>query len=331
MMNKTNRTAYEDFLKICNTDGVTILLVSKFPSSLAYATHLTACVLSIIVILATICLNSLTVLTFWRTCRLRKNISLYLVMVLSLVDAGIGAFCHPTQIISMIFDLMHSTACWTNEVQSKAFRPSTVLSLSVVAAISAERYLGVVHPLFHRTKITKSKLTKLLLLIWASCAVISFPAYFDENPAQIFTAISMTFLILITVCSYARIACTVILSKIRREKLTDEQPNAENPGSQTAKINRKDILHFIRELKMAKSSFLIALCYLLCYTPTLIVSAALRYKVPPLKKFYLRSWCLLFVMLNSSLNSIIFFWRCASLRNEAKNVLKNIIVKCSSS
>jgi hypothetical protein len=35
-------------------------------------------------------------------------------------------------------------------------------------------------------------------------------------------------------------------------------------------------------------------------------------------------------MLNSSLNSIIFFWRCAPLRNEAKNVLKNIRMKHSS-
>jgi hypothetical protein len=326
-MNKTNNTGNDDFIKICHTDGVTILLVSKFPSSLSYAVHLTACVLSIITILLTICLNSLTVLTFWRTPRLRENASLYLVMVLSLVDTGIAVICHPTQIISMMVDLMHSTACWANEVQSKAFRPATVLTLSVVAAISVERYFGVVHPLIHRTKITKGKLSKLLLLIWAICAVISFPAYFDENPAQIFTAISMAFLLLTTVCSYARIACTVIISKIRREKLRDEQPNAEGQESQTAKISRKDILHFLKELKMAKSSFLIVLCYLLCYTPTLIVSAGLRNKVPPLTKFYLRPWCLLFVMLNSSLNSIIFFWRCGPLRNEAKNVLQNIKMK----
>ena len=325
-MNETKNTANEDFLKRCHSGAVTTLLVSKFPSSLAYAVHLTACVLSIIVILTTICLNSLTVLTFWRTPRLRANTSLFLVMILSLVDTGIGAFCHPTLTISMVYDLLHSTACWINEVQSKTFRPLTFLSFSIVTAISAERYFGVVHPLVHRTKITKGKLMKLLLLIWASCAVISLPAYFDENPTQIFTAISMAFLLLITLCSYTRIACTVILSKIRRKKLADEQPNAESPDNQTAKINRKEVLHFLKELKMAKSSFLIVLCYFMCYTPVLIVSAALRYKLSPLTMFYAHPWYMLFVMLNSSLNSIIFFWRCAPLRNEAKNVLKSM--KC---
>ena len=59
-MNETKNTANEDFFKKCHSGAVTTLLVSKFPSSLAYAVHLTACVLSIIGILTTICLNSLT-------------------------------------------------------------------------------------------------------------------------------------------------------------------------------------------------------------------------------------------------------------------------------
>ena len=148
------------------------------------------------------------------------------------------------------------------------------------------------------------------------------------NLFQVFATISIMFLLLITICSYTKIAYTVILSKVRRERLTNDHMNPEGRGSEKVKKNRKDILCFLKELRMAKSSFLIALCYVLCYTPVLVVFAALRTKLSPLRQFYARPWCLQFVMLNSSLNSTIFFWRNPRLRSESKNVLKIIKMKC---
>ena len=199
-------------------------------------------------------------------------------------------------------------------IQAKSFGPTTALSLSIVAAISAERYFGVLHPLIHRTKIIKVKLSHFLLFIWLSCAIVSVPAYFHEDPFQVSATLSIVFLILITICSYIKIAYTVILSKIRRERLTNDHPNPEGQRSQKARKNRKEIMYFLKELKMAKSSFLIVLCYLLCYTPVLVVFAVLRTKISPLTKFYARSWCLLFVMLNSSLNRPLKCLRHASVK-----------------
>ena len=219
---------------------------------------------------------------------------------------------------------MQSTDCWIYDVKSKLFRPTFVLSLSVVASISVERYFGVVHPLIHRTKISKSYLSKLLLFIWSCCGILSFPAYFNNNPLQVFGTISAAFLVTIILSAYTRIAIAIILSKRRQEKLTDEQPNSEDSNDQTVKKTRKEILHFLKQLKIATSCFLIVLCYFLCYVPTLIVLGGLRYILPASTVFFVQLWCVLASMLNSSLNSIIFFWRSAPLRNETKNVLKNL-------
>ena len=174
------------------------------------------------------------------------------------------------------------------------------------------------------------KLSQFLVLIWSSCALVSLPAYFDDNPVPKFAHISVAFLILITVCSYTKIAYVVIRSKIRREGLTENHQNAEAGDNQPMRKTREEILHFLKELKMAKSCFLIVLCYLLCYTPIFVVFAVLRTKLSPLIKFYARPWCLLFLMFNSTLNSVIFFWRSAPLRCEATNVLKIVKVKCFS-
>jgi ABC-type multidrug transport system fused ATPase/permease subunit len=317
-MNVSNSRGNGPFLNNCSLNGEIYPLV-KIPSTLAYASQLIACILSIVIVIATVVLNSLIVLTFWRVSRLRENVSLFLVMMLSLVDAATGIFCYPTLTLSQIYSLMESTECWIYDVKSKLFRPTSVLSLSVLAIISLERYFGVVHPFLHRTKTTKSNLSKLLLLIWLCCAVLSFPAYFNKNPLQIFGTISASFLVLITLCAYARIAFAIILSKIRQEKLRDEYANSEN----SVKKTRKEILHFLKQIHIAKSCFLIVLTYFLSYVPTLVVLGGLRYILPHTTIFFLQPWCVLSVMLNSVLNSIIFFWRSASLRNEAKNVLKN--------
>jgi hypothetical protein len=326
-MNLTNAMANATFpaaIQMCYSNGEYYPFMFKFPSSFAYAFYLFACILSGIIFLTTVGLNSLTVLTFWRTRRLRENNSLFLVMVLSLVDLGIGALCNSLLTISLTYDLIYSPECWLYGVQAKSFPLATIFSLSIVAAISTERYFGVVHPLIHRTKVTKVKLWQLLLFIWSCCAVVSSPAYFNKNPLLSFWRISILFLILITICSYVKIAITVIRSKIQREKLTEDNRGTGSQQSDSAKENRKNIMYFLKELKMAKSSLLVVLCYLMCYTPTLVVTAIFKKRLSPLTSFYVRPWCLLSVMLNSSLNSIIFFWRSAPLRNEAKNVLKNI-------
>ena len=301
--------------------------IYKFLSTAAFAIHFAACIISVIITLATVSLNSLTVLTFWRTLKLRKNILLYLVMILSMVDAGTGIFCYPSLTIRMIFELMKTPKCWQQNVQSNLFKLSSILSLSLVSAISIERYFGVMHPLIHRTQVTKKKLTLLLVLIW-SISVFAFVAsiFIDKSLNSIIT-ISCAILILLTVYSYTRIAFAVIHSNLKREALQNANAIQGARDGEDVKQNRKRKMNILRQFKMSKSSFLIALCYLCCYMPTFLVFGVLANTLPASIYFLALPWCLLFVMLNSCLNSIIFFWRNASLRKETMNVLRNIKIK----
>lgn len=312
-MNLENGTENVKIIAKCHINSDAYSLVFRFPSSLVYVIHFTACILSVVITLATVGLNSLTLLTFWRTPRLRKNVLLFLVMVLSFVDTGTGVICHPTLTISLIYDLMNTPQCWIIDIKAKLFRITSVLSLSVVSAISIERYFGVVHPIVHRTTITRGKLFQLLLYVWSMCALVLVLSFLTSgNPVQYFGTICCALLILITVYCYTRIAFVVVLSRRSRHGLTTE---------------RKDKLHFLRELKMAKSSFLIALCYLICYIPSLIILGVMRESLSISTKFFASPWCLMFLMLNCVLNSVVFFWRSTSLRKETKNVLRNLRMK----
>ena len=167
----------------------------------------------------------------------------------------------------------------------------------------------------------------LLLIIWFSCVIISLPVYFTDNPLNLFATVSCAFLIIITLFSYTKIAYTAVRSNVRRRRLQDGSTEESSP--QTVAKNRKKILEYLKEFKMAKSCFLIVLCYFLCYLPSLIVLGVLRGEISNLTNFHAKPWCLICLTLNSCLNSVIFFWRSAPLRKETKNVLKEIKLKCS--
>ena len=82
--------------------------------------------------------------------------------------------------------------------------------ITIVSAISTERYFGVVYPLIHHSKITKVK-PSLLLCVWSICAILLLLEFFSVgNPLQLFATISCASPILITVYTHTSIAFTVI-------------------------------------------------------------------------------------------------------------------------
>ena len=324
-MNSTNNTEGDTFWMFCRINSNVYPLIKRFPSSLEFTIHLIACILSGIISFTTIALNLLTAVTIRCSPGLRKNILFYLISVLSFVDTGTGLFCYPTLTLTLVSELRQEPNCWIRLIQSKIFRLTSVLSLSIVTAISIERYFGVIHPVVHRARVTKVKLLQLLLFVWFTCAIVALLTFCTRYPLQYFTTISVGLMMLITVYAYIKIAFAIIQSERRRERLTHEVPKSDEQQNEIGRNeNRKEKLHILKELKMAKSSFLIAICYMACYSPTLIFIGALRENLPSSVYLYSCSWCLLVFMSNSIFNSIIFFWRCKKLRTETKNFLKKM-------
>ena len=239
-MNSTHKSK-ERFFVLCKIHSDVYPMVVKFPSSIEFEICLAICVLSGIILLTTVALNSLTALTFWRTPKLRKNVSLFLVMVLSLVDTGSGIFCYPTLTIMVIFNLMLVKKCWFVHVVGTLFQLSSVLSLSVVSAISIERYFGVIHPLIHRRKVSKGALFLLLLGIWSILVLVLLVALLLDMPFETFATVNLPLLVVVTVYAQIRIAYVVIHSKLKRERLAE--------GQDVEKNKRKNKLHFLKEVK----------------------------------------------------------------------------------
>ena len=109
---------------------------------------------------------------------------------------------------------------------------------------------------------------------------------------------------------------------VGRQKL-GHSGNRPGAAEQTqAGLNKKR--SFVRELKLAKSCFLVFICYLICFIP-----GPLIYFIEPENDTHIirrvkRNWILTLFALNSSLNSLIFFWAKPMLKKEAIKVLKRL-------
>ena len=88
--------------------------------------------------------------------------------------------------------------------------------------------------------------------------------------------------------------------------------------------NRQIRGSILKQIQMAKSCFLVVLCFVVCFCVG--ITFALPYDLNIYKRYALKSWAKVTVFLNSSLNSIIFFWTRLLLRNEARITLKNICI-----
>lgn len=320
-MNMLNETAnHVQTLPPCYND-IEGYQIASISSSFKFMNSLAACVFSGFITMTTVCLNSLTVLTFLRAARLRKTVSSYLVMILSMVDAGTGIFCYPTVTTLLATELINNPVCWVIHAQLKSFMVSGTISLSIVSTISTERYFGVVHPIFHRRKITKSKLLKFLFCFWCiDATVVVLDAFVTNQALHYFTTVSCVFFVLSIVFAHTKIAFVAARSNTRWIRKYGTTEGQDNTVEEILGERRR----FLKELKRTKTCFLIALTYLACYLPTLILLGAMQGELSASTLFFVTPWCVLLVMCSSILNSFVFFWRSAPLRKEVKVVLRNI-------
>ena len=294
------------------------VLVNKFPEQSTLVNHVAACFFSVLNMLTTIILNSLTFATFWSSPKMRKSTSLFLVMILSGHDAMGGLASNSVFTVRLASEVFGTVECGIVFAQGVSTMVMTVTSLVAVTAINIERYIGVIHPMYHRSQLKKRTLFKFIMLFWTATGIaLALSFIYGYIILARFTTVMCSGFILFTLFAYTRIGIKVIASERQRQILS---PSSGNDQCQT----RKKHANFLKEIKLAKSCFMIVICYVLCSTPVIVFMEILRKSLPDSYMIIAIAWCVNFVLLNSSLNSVIFFWRSRELRKETICLLKKM-------
>ena len=268
-----------------------------------FVNHIICCLVNVLLALTTTFLNSVTVLTYWKSPLLRGKVSYFTIMLLSLADLGVGMVGIPVFILQLAKEISGRGSC---AVSAFADILSTIpigMSLVVLQVMTIERYIGVIHPIFHRTKVTKGRLLFLTIILWLLFFLrICLRFYIGDGVYKLIISIDILVLAILSLTVYTRIFCAWRTS--RRTSMSNTRSKESSSESQA---NSKRKSGFLQNVKQAKTFFIVVVCCFICIIPQAVVQSG---SIPTLEAgAALAYWSATFIMMNSSVNSLVLFWR----------------------
>ena len=141
--------------------------------------------LNVVFFFVGLCLNSLVIVSFFRSTQLIKKTCYFMIMVLSCCDLLVVLYNHPLEALTSILWLcgnLNVRPYWAH-VSARVGNNFTGFSLLALLVLSFDRYLATSYPVFHRLSMTKKKLITIfgILIIFQLClaSLLSTPVISD--------------------------------------------------------------------------------------------------------------------------------------------------------
>ena len=279
--------------------------ITGFPTRGSMIIHIFALIFAITLTFATAFLNGVTAITIWRSRILKQKTSNFTILLQSIVDLANGVFFMLLVTFRFANEAVGGKSCAVAILLKKFGMLMFFYTLTTLSAMNFDRYLGTVHPFYHRRVLTN---TKLLAYVVSICSVQTIIYGFSLTHKEIIRPIlitTTTLFILTTVFVYLK-----IFLKIRGTNRVGVMmlPAERSDGSKnTSKKHRMNKARFLKEIKAAKSTFLIVMCCLVCFAPGTLVFGPLNMK-SSFKAVAMKIWSVLLLMLKSTLNPVMYFW-----------------------
>ena len=268
-------------------------------------------VVNILFFFSGICLNSLVIVSFWRSVQLRKKLYYFTVMVLSCCDLLAVLTNHPmTALLTMLWFTEKVT-----EYPGWLLIPHALSDMSISFSILAlfvihfDQYLATHYPIFHRASVTKGKLS-ILFTFLAIISIIVTGISISNLIISNHFALLIFCIIFIIPMLFINYKLHAVARKHRRNK--GRAPEVKKSFS----------------LKNISSCMLTVACLIALSIPSLVY-IVLRL-ISTDKKHTLDSaelaalWAKSTSSVNSTLNCLIYYWKNKTLRTEGLKIIKSM-------
>ena len=252
-----------------------------------------------------IILNTLVIACLLKSSQLRKKLCNFMIMVLSCFDLASVITNHPLLALHLVF--------WINEKHDLVAKMEIYLHFGITAAgfslvallMNIERYLGAYYPIFHRKSVTSRRLLTILaiLILPTLLIIISTIKLVISVPVALIIFIIIVYPPLV----YINYKLFRISRKIRRSITVLPE--------ETRKVNLKSI-----------STCLFTVAYIVLLTISNSFYFAFKFTENSMSNNVKLSfvWGYTLYIINSTFNSLIFFWKNKLLRTEAIKLLKTL-------
>ena len=266
-----------------------------------------------------IMLNSITIYAIRKTSSLPKPLKT-LLMSLALSDFSVGLLVHPLYITLLAMNLEYPENNTTLSNTYIAFiNISNFLSWASffgVLALTVDRFLAIHLHLRYQEFVTHKRVVAVVILILVlSLVLLSFPSWMLGIFRPIYISIQILCFVILGIL-YGKIYSTVRRHRNQIQSLQVQQDEGQN---------REMMENVARLVKLAVGTFYVYLVFLLCYLP--LISYNIIVIISGHTKIYSRdmfcySWTMM--LLNSSLNPLIYCWKMRHIRRAVINIMQNI-------
>ena len=225
-----------------------------------------------------------------------------LFVILSLTD-----FCSPTALhyVSYVYSGLSFILCG--------------VSMMTAAAISIDRLLALMLGLSYKLTVSVKRVRKVVIVFWLGSFSVGLSYCFGLHTIADGTAFVFIVLSIFTsVFSFTKIAL----------KLRQQQAQVQQRVKQE-QVNGGEIpLNIERYKKMVHSVALLQMALIVCYMPLTFV-LLLRIVTQRDEEQLLHFCAVTVLLMNSSVNPILYCWRIREVKKEVKNTLKEICQRSS--
>ena len=189
----------------------------------------------------------------------------------------------------------------------------TAVSLFTVTAISVDRLLALFLGLRYRQVVTLKRIFIIVTVCWVVSAVGSSIYFWNHRVTLWFGYSVITLCLFISIFCYAKIFIT-----LRQYKVQAQGNVYQGQPSQRVSLNRA------RYKKTVTSALWVQLTLVACYLPHGIVDLLVLQRGLSPSLLVVRLFTVTLVVLNSTLNPILYCWKIREVRQAVKDTLRGL-------
>ena len=237
-------------------------------------------------------------------------------------DLGVGLIVQSLYIVRLVMIIGEETQTQTYKIIEHMVLITgnlfSYVSFLGVVALAAERFLAIHFHLRYQEIVTRKRVVTLMISIWISSSFLSFLSFSSIIPLKarlIFHSTIELVCIITTALLYWRIYLSSRRHTIQINSLQVHQ----------AEQNGEVMAYTARQRRSAVGAFYVFLVLLACYLPALcLIIADLSSGLQSTLIYLLGLNANTLVLLNSSLNPLIYSWKMRHIRRTIMNLLRNV-------
>ena len=278
------------------------------------------CVFNAFFSFTAITLNIVTIIALRKPLTIPRALKIFL-LSLAVSDLGAGLLVQPLNITYLVMLIKENTQTRTFDITRKIFISTAnflaYASFFGVVALTADRFLALHLHLRYQELVTHKRVVAVVISIWIISAILVL--------LFIWTRLSnVSGIISVTVQSICYLTTALFYFKIYLA-VRHHSNQIHVLQAQLAQNNEGDMTNAARERKAAVGTFYVYLVFLICYLPNTCAWIISRSAGPSTMLFQFGLYANTLVLLNSSLNPLIYSWKMRHVRHAIMEILRNIL------